>query len=69
MAEGGGEEEEDPKEVLKMALELVRQSHSLVFETAKAWENIGSTSRRRDCHSTAPPSPFSRCFNTDGEGM
>ena len=28
------------------------------------------SSRRRDCHSAAPPrSPFSRCFNTDGEGM
>ena len=27
----------------------------------------GWTSRRRDCHSAAPPSPFSRCFNSDGE--
>ena len=26
-------------------------------------------SRRRDCHSAAPPSPFSRCFNTDEEGV
>ena len=26
-------------------------------------------SRRRDCHSAAPPSPSSRCFNMDGEGM
>ena len=27
-------------------------------------------SRRRDCHySAAPPSPFSRCFNVDGEGV
>ena len=25
-------------------------------------------SRRRDCHSAAPPSPFIRCFNTDEEG-
>ena len=24
-------------------------------------------SRRRDCHSAAPISPFSRCFNRDGE--
>ena len=24
-------------------------------------------SRRRDCRSAAPPSPFSRCFNRDGE--
>ena len=24
-------------------------------------------SRRRDCHSAAPPSIFSRCFNSDGE--
>ena len=26
-------------------------------------------SRRRDGHSAAPPSPFSRCINSDGEGM
>ena len=26
-------------------------------------------SRRRDCHSAASPSPFSRSFNMDGEGM
>ena len=24
-------------------------------------------SRRRDCHSAAPPCTFSRCFNSDGE--
>ena len=24
-------------------------------------------SRRPDCHSAAPPSTFSRCFNSDGE--
>ena len=29
----------------------------------------GSCSRRRDCHPAAPPSPFSRCFNMDEEGM
>ena len=30
----------------------------------------GSMSPRREfCHSAAPPSPFSRRFNTDGEGM
>jgi hypothetical protein len=28
----------------------------------------GALSRRRDCHSAAPPSPFSRRFNSDGEG-
>ena len=28
----------------------------------------GSASRRRDCHSAAPPSPFSRCFNRVEEG-
>ena len=27
----------------------------------------GKLSRRRDCHSAAPPSPFSRCFNRHGE--
>ena len=25
----------------------------------------GYNSRRRDCHSAAPPSPFSRCLNSD----
>ena len=29
----------------------------------------GSGSRRRDCYSAAPPSPFSRCFNSDGKGV
>ena len=29
----------------------------------------GWCSRRRDSHSAAPPSTFSRCFNIDGEGM
>ena len=28
----------------------------------------GGDCRRRDCHSAAPPSPFSRRFNVDGEG-
>ena len=29
-----------------------------------------SSSRRREfCHSAAPPSTFSRCINSDGEGM
>ena len=29
----------------------------------------GAPGRRRDCHSAAPSSPCSRCFNMDGEGM
>ena len=29
----------------------------------------GACSRRRDCHSAAPPSPFSGRFNVDGEGV
>ena len=29
----------------------------------------GEGSRRRDCHSAAPPSPFSRRFNSDDEGV
>ena len=28
----------------------------------------GCSCRRRDCHSAAPPSAFSRCFNRKGEG-
>ena len=27
----------------------------------------GKSSRRRDCHSAATPSTFSRCINRDGE--
>ena len=30
--------------------------------------NALSFSRRRDCHSAAPPSTFSRCFNMDKQG-
>ena len=29
--------------------------------------DMGWSSRWRDCHSAAPPSPFSRCMNSDGE--
>ena len=29
----------------------------------------GAISCRRDCHCAAPPSPFSRCINADGEGI
>ena len=29
----------------------------------------GGVSRRRDCHSAAPPSTFSRCFNRDKKGV
>ena len=36
----------------------------LILNTA-----IGGASRRRDCHSAAPPSPFSRRFNMDVEGV
>ena len=49
----------------------------------RQWEDTGTSvlarhlvdrqlepSRRRDfCHSAAPPSPFSRRFNSDGEGV
>ena len=38
------------------------------FTTASPFK-MGTRSRRRDCHSAALPSPSSRCFNTDGEGM
>ena len=34
-----------------------------------AAELAGGDSRRRDCHSAAPPSIFIRYFNMDGEGM
>ena len=36
------------------------------LRVAKWW---GAGSRRRGCHSAAPPSSVSRCFNMGGEGM
>ena len=40
--------------------------------TSSGWAPLfdptaGKPSCRRDCHSAAPPSTFSRCFNSDGE--
>ena len=35
----------------------------------KAGVHSHKVSRRRDCHSAAPPSPCSWRFNSDGEGM
>ena len=32
------------------------------------WKVSGETGRRRDCHSAAPPSTYSRRINSDGEG-
>ena len=32
-------------------------------------EGVKPSRRREFCHSAASPSPFSRCFNRDGEGM
>ena len=43
------------------------KSRGLFVEDAFRAMNVGGTSRRRDCHSAAPPSNFSRCFNSDGE--
>ena len=41
--------------------QIVRSSQQVV--------GSGPVSRRRDCHSAAPSSPFSRCFNMDSEGL
>ena len=35
----------------------------------KGGTSAGSYSRRRDCHSAAPPSPFSRRISGDNEGV
>ena len=35
---------------------------------AYGYTPMGNSSRRRDCHSAAAPSAFSRCINSDGEG-
>ena len=44
-------------------LPSVAASIRMERESASAkWQNS------RDCHSAAPPSPFSRCINSDGEG-
>ena len=53
-----------------VSFEVLRRS-----ELAERGPNVveltdGEASRRREsCHSAAPPSPFSRRFNMDGEGM
>ena len=38
-------------------------------EHHESWVMAGSSSRRRDCHSAAPPSPFSRRFKKDKEAV
>ena len=35
----------------------------------RSWAAPGPSSCRQDCHSAAPPSPASRCFDRDGEGV
>ena len=45
--------------------------NTLILESwaETALDGEGGACRRRDCHSAATPSPFSRCFNRDEEGM
>ena len=57
---------EDPTE-MALAVCPLTHFHAAVQHyngTAGTW---GCGSRRRDCHSAAPPSTYSRCFNRDGE--
>ena len=49
---------------------LVRPTtHTHTHTHTRTHAHTHTTSRRRDCHSAARPSPFSWCFNMDGEGM
>ena len=43
--------------------------HPLLLMRRPDREHPPDLSRRRDCHSAAPPSPFSRRFNKDEEGV
>ena len=46
----------------------LRQSQ-IQLNDASGLDLVGDqSSRRRDCHSAAPPSPYIRCFNSDEEG-
>ena len=38
-----------------------------IDEALDCTDPAGALRHRRDCHSAAPPSTFSRCFNSDGE--
>ena len=42
---------------------------SAPFGTESQSKQALAPGRRRDCHFADTPSPFCRCFNSDGEGM
>ena len=46
---------------------LPRRSRRRETRPRRRKRTRGGGSHRRDFHSAAPPSPFSRCFNSDGE--
>ena len=46
----------------------VRSNLETIRMLCETYPNMIVCGRRRDGHSAAPPSPFSRCFNSDGEG-
>ena len=46
---------------------VISLSEELEGRVVRLENGGGASSRRRDCHSAAPPSAFSRCFNSDGE--
>ena len=48
---------------------FIKQTMHLENATVRIDLQSGVSSHRRDCHSDAPPSRFSRCFNRDAEGV
>ena len=57
----------DGKELAQFPSSLSRFGSSDNLLLIAAGNPDGFISRRRDCPSAAPPSTFSRCFNSDGE--
>ena len=58
----------EERALLLRALQLVSFKPSELILEQGELSRDGVYSRRRDCHSAAPPSPFSRCFNMGVDG-
>ena len=52
-----------------LSVSLRASSPAVLAHPDSAEASEARPSRRQDCHSAAPPSPFSRCFNMDGKGV
>ena len=52
-----------------LSVSLRASSPAVLAHPDSAEASEARPSRRQDCHSAAPPSPFSRCFNMDEKGV